>query len=333
MIKNQILCLELTSVERHVLYCHFSLLYQFYDIMPEDLEEIDKLDKIVSESICLFINPKKLTVTQFRNLLDAHENAKDNTHTSPLLFTAPFTREQHRYVDIRELTVINLRTKINKNLKNAVDIIKKTAFPCWDCLERMKANMFNDGWYLITLKTTGYDPTADHILAIDIAYMANYQIMETERIVIKPPHPISDEDEEENGITNATLKDGVTREEAVERLNHLRYHVPFILQNEEFYHAFLKALYHFCDKKFDHPYIAIDGLCAIVFGYMLFRRSEDIARNLPGRKYPRTPVDVSELAHLYDITLAVFENLQDRYDVRAPGQFKDLYFSNIRCGD
>jgi hypothetical protein len=37
--------------------------------------------------------------------------------------------------------------------------------------------------------------------------------------------------------------------------------------------------------------------------------------------------------NLYDLTLAVFENLQDRYAVRAPGHFHLLYDGKILCGD
>ena len=39
------------------------------------------------------------------------------------------------------------------------------------------------------------------------------------------------------------------------------------------------------------------------------------------------------LEKLYDLTLAVFENLQDRYDVRAPLHFHSLYDGKILSGD
>ena len=333
MIKNQILCLGLTSVEKHILCCHFSLMYKFLDLSPEDLDDFQTLEKIVTESICLFINPKKLSPMQLKDLIYAHENAKERSHTSILLLTSPFTREQKMSVDTRNLVVTDLKARINRKLRDAVDIIKKMAFPCWEGLQRMRSNMFNDGWYLIDLTCTGPDPTSDNVVAVDIAYMANYQIRETERIYIKPRFPLSQEEEETIGITNEMIKDGISREEAVERLDNLPHPAPFIIKNDEYDYAFLKALYHFSDRKFNHPYIAIDGLSAIVFGHVLCRRSTELLRMLPSRKYQRTPVDMPCVAHLYDLTLAVFENLQDRYDVRAPGQFKTLYFSNICCGD
>ena len=333
MIKNQILCLGLTSVERQVLYCHFSLMYQFYNLLPEDLDDPQKLEKIVSESVCLFINPKKISPVQLKDLINAHEEAKRNSHVSILLFTSPFTREQKMYADTVSLMLTDLKARINRNLRDAVDMIKKMTFPCWEGLQQMKSNMFNDGWYLIDLTCTGTDPTADNVVAIDIAYMASYQIWETERIYIKPRYPLSQEEEETTGITNEMLKDGISREEAVNRLENLPHPAPFIIRSDEYDYAFIKALYHFSDRKFNHPYIAIDGLTAIVFGYLLCRRSSDLISMLPYRKYQRTPVNITSIAELYDLTLAVFENLQDRYDVRAPGHFKTLYFGEIRCGD
>ena len=39
----------------------------------------------------------------------------------------------------------------------------------------------------------------------------------------------------------------------------------------------------------------------------------------------------SYLARLYDLTLAVFENLQERYGVQSAGDFDLLYFGEIEC--
>jgi hypothetical protein len=45
------------------------------------------------------------------------------------------------------------------------------------------------------------------------------------------------------------------------------------------------------------------------------------------------PEEERYIAELYALTLAVFENLRDRYDVRCPGQFESLYFGEIHYCD
>ena len=69
MIKNQILCLGLSRVELQTLYIRFPILYQFYQVQSEDFDDIQKIKMMVSESVCLFINPKKLNGLQLSDLL------------------------------------------------------------------------------------------------------------------------------------------------------------------------------------------------------------------------------------------------------------------------
>ena len=80
-------------------------------------------------------------------------------------------------------------------------------------------------------------------------------------------------------------------------------------------------------------YITVDGLAAITRGFTMARRIEQMASSIENRKYKRTPVDNKYIANLYDVTLAVFEDLQERYDVRAAGDFHNLYYGEIECGE
>ena len=77
----------------------------------------------------------------------------------------------------------------------------------------------------------------------------------------------------------------------------------------------------------------MDVLTAINFGYMLFRKPYDILQLIERHKYNRTAIGQPYLEKLYDLTLAVFESLQERYGVRAAGDFHSLYYGMIECGD
>ena len=333
MIKHEIFYFGLSRTELQTLRCRFSFSFRFLEIRPEDFDDEEKIKFIVTKSWCTFINPKKITCRQLENLTWEHEYATKHCHTTMLLFTRPFTREQNRYVDTKGLHVIDLLTRFDRPIRDVADIVKKAVMPCWDGLKKMESNMFNDGWYLLDLETTGIDPTKDEIISISIAYMAAYEIKDYKTIYIKQKEAIDNDVTEMTGITNEMLEKGITREKAVEFLNDLHYKAPIVVESYKYYIPFLQELYHLCGEKFDIPHVEIDGLASIVFSYMCERDPIDMVEHLSERKYPRTEIDHLHLANLYDLTLAVFENLQDRYAVRAPGYFHLLYDGKILCGD
>ena len=92
----------------------------------------------------------------------------------------------------------------------------------------------------------------------------------------------------------------------------------------------LKAAFLRCGKPFIRPYIAIDKLAAIPFGYLMQRH----ALNIPSLIDPSSSSNLffdDQLQDLYALTKCVFENLCTRFDVRCPGQFDKLYAAEF-CG-
>lgn len=331
MIKNQILCFGLTRVELQTLYTRFPLLYQFYQLQNEDFDDLQKLKEMVSESLCLFINPRKLNAWQLHDLVQEHEVATEHTHAAILLFTDSFTNEQKQSLSNKEFHRVDLKSRFDRTLRDTIEMVRQAAMPCWDGLKRMEANGFNDGWYLLDLTSTGLDPLQNELVSISIAFMGNYELREIETIYIKPSRPLTEEDEAITGVTNEMLINGVSKEEAIEHLESLPHQAPFIIDTEKYDYPFLKALYHFCGKNFDHPYIAIDGLSAIAFGHMLLRRNSDLVNAVSDQVQLYVPKEDRYITELYTLTSAVFKNLQNRYDVRCPGHFHSLYFGEIAC--
>ncbi len=333
MIEDNVICLGLTRIQFHTLRCHFPIGFSFYEMPSGGLDDTSTIDRMVSKAWCVFINPKKLNPGQLNRIVSAHEYAKQHTHAAILLFTDSFTAEQKGSVDTKKLHHVNLYVGLDSVLRDTIQIIHKAIIPCWNGMAQMRSNMFNDGWYLLDMETTGTDPLEDDVISVTISFMADYKILSTETLYIRQLHPISADIEEITGITNEMLGQGITKEEAIEYLNKLPSPSPIILKSIKYYLPFLKALYHSCGEKFDLPYIAIDGLAAIAFGYMVFRKPYDILPAVKQRRYERTPMEHPCLAELYDLTLAVFENLQERYGVCAAGELHSLYDAEIECGE
>jgi len=333
VIKNDVLCLGLTRMQVHTLRCHFPIGFSFYQVSANAFDDKENIEIAVSKAWCVFINPKKLKPGQLNQIIAAHEYAIQHTHAAILLFTDPFTTEQKESVDTKMLHHVDLRAGMDKALRDTIEIIRKATMPCWDGMARMRSNMLNDGWYLLDMETTGTDPLEHDVISLSISFMADYNVLSTETLYIRQINPISADIEEITGISNEMLEQGVTKEQAVEYLNNLSSPSPIIIESSKYYLPFLKALYHSCGQKFELPNVAIDGLAAIVFGHTLSKTPKKMAASIKQRKYPRTPVAQPYLARLYDLTLSVFENLQDRYGVRAAGDFHSLYFGSIECGE
>lgn len=333
MIENNVLCLGLTRMQFHTLRCHFPIGFSFYQVSADALDEKENIEIAVSKAWCVFINPKMLKPGQLPQIVAAHEYATQHTHAAILLFTDPFTVEQKESVDTKVLYRVDLRAGLDRTLRDTIEIIRKATMPCWNGMARMRSNVFNDGWYLLDMETSGADPLEDDIISLSISYMADYKIQSTETLYIKQTQPITDRIAAITGITNEMIEHGITRKQAVEHLNNLPSPSPIILESSKYYLPFLKALYHSCGQKFDLPNVAIDGLAAIAFGYMIFRKPHEILPAIKQRKYKRTQIDHPYLGELYDLTLAVFENLQERYEIRAAGDFHSLYYGKIECGE
>lgn len=333
MIEDVVLCLGLTRMQIHTLRCKFPISFSFYQISADSLNVENNIDTMVSKAWCVFINPKKLKLNQLQQILLAHEYATHHSHAAILLFTEAFTAEQKESVDTKKLYRVNLRIGLDVVLRDVIDNIRKACMPCWNGMARMRSNMFNDGWYLLDMETSGGDPFEDDVISLSISYMANYKIHSTETIYIKQVSPISERIESTTGITNEMLEQGITKEQAVEYLDNLPTNSPIILESYRYYIPFLQALYHSCGKKFDLPYVEMDGLAAIAFSYKRFRKPYDILPEIKHRQIERTQMDHTCLAKLYDLTLAIFENLQSRYNVNAAGDFHSLYYAVIECGE
>lgn len=333
MIENNVFCLGLTRMQFHTLRCHFPIGFSFYQVSADTLDNKENIEIVVSKAWCVFINPKKLMPGQLRQIVTAHEYATQHTHAAILLFTDPFTAEQKESVDTKVLHLVDIRVGMDKTLRDTIELIHKATMPCWDGMARMRNNVFNDGWYLLDMETSGADPLEDDIISLSISYMADYKIQSTETLYIKQTQPITERIAAITGITNEMLEHGITKEQAVEHLNNLPSPSPIILESSSYYLPFLKALYHSCGQKFDLPNVAIDGLAAISFGYIIFRKPHEILSTIQQRKHIRTQMDHPYLSRLYDLTLTVFENLEDRYGVRAAGDFHSLYYGDIECGE
>ena len=324
-MRPQIICLGLSRLQLQTLRCHFPILYEFFETSKESLDQEENIKQIVSTEGCVFINPRKISAQQLNAVVEFHKYAIAHSHASIVCFTNSFTEEQKSLLDTTQLLKVNLQKGRDKELRQIVKLMKKARTPCSDDFDTYKSNMFNDGWYLIDFETSGLEPLEDEIISFSISYMADYKVEFTKTLYVKPTVPLTQAIEEFTGIRNETLQDGISKKELVEFLKNLPSPSPWIVYSDGYFIPFLKSLFLSCGEKFDVPFIAMDELAALTFGYMGWHRAFDILPKLQESKKERVDVPHKYMQQLYDLTLAVFENLRERYDIRSFGELQSLY--------
>ncbi len=303
----------LSHEELHTLEVSMPLLFSVVPCPPEEMDE-DAIANIMKKARCIVVNPNNLLPGQLDYLVSEHTATVDQAYTPMLLLTKTEGEEQQYELWNGETFYhkVNLLRRFDRKRKEAFLTLKAGAMPTWNKTEAMKSNMFNDGWYLISLETTGPNHLDDEIVFIHIAYMADYKIQYTETLEIETVLPQKEEPDE-------FRLNAISLKEAVEHLCNLpnRY-APFIFWNEDYTGDFLKMAWRLCGKQFDRPYIALDGLASFVFGYKLNCTPSKLHNSEHKRKIPRVKVEDEQSAVLYDITLSVLESLMQYFDIRSP---------------
>lgn len=328
---NDVFCIGLTRTELQTLRALLPTTFPILTTEPDALDEA-MIEHIAEQARCVVLNPKRLTAAQLEEFLYAQRRRLENKRPVPiLLFSANMTRQQHHEIRMLEypILVIDLHKRIDRNRKLAVKLLRESSLPCWQGRYTMRGNMLNDGWWLIDIETTGLDVWKDRIIAIRYTQMADYAVRGETTLYIRQPKPLPEGISELTGITDDMLARGISLEEAVSELEALPCgDTPFVFTGEDFTAGFLNAAFLRRGKAFDHPYLAIDKLANIPFGYLMQRR----ARNIPSLIAPELTENAcfdTELQSLYALTKCTFEALLARYDVHCPGQFDKLYAADI----
>lgn len=330
-MKNDIFCIGLTRTELQTLRVLIPATFPILTTEPDALDEA-MIEHIAEQARCVVLNPKRITTVQLEDFLYAQGRLLENKRPVPiLLFSANMTREQHHEIRMPEypILVIDLHKRIDRNRKLAVKLLRESSLPCWQGRYTMRGNMLNDGWWLIDIETTGLDAWKDRILSIRYTKMANYEVRGETTLYIRQPEPLPERISELTGITDDMLARGISLEEAVSELETLPCKdTPFVFTGEDFTTGFLNAAFLRCGKTFERPYLAIDKLSNIPFGYLMQRRARNIPALIASELTESAYLD-TELQSLYTLTKCTFEALTTRYDVHCPGQFDKLYAADI----
>ena len=331
MTRN-IYAVGLTRLEIHTLKILLPISFQIIICDPQKMSGED-VENVMRDACCIVANPKKMVPGQLQAFLEEQEDLQKIGHVPLLLLTENPTREQRQdeIWNSDMIQSVDLRSRLNRPIKDAVKLLRKQSFPTWLGMKDMRCNGLNDSWCLLDIETSDLNPLVSDIIAIRIARIANYEITYQHTYYIKQRSPIDDTIAELTGISNNKLEHGVSLEEALEEIENT-VKDPFVIVDEDFVIPFLRAAYHKCAMRYRHPYLCLDGLISIIYGYKMIQTHREAYEYL-SEKSVSTEEQEQWFYKLQLLTNAVFSELRKRYDVSCAGDLKKIYAYEISDED
>ncbi len=167
-------------------------------------------------------------------------------------------------------------------------------------------------WWLLDVETNGLDRQENDIIALRLARMEGYKIIEEREILVCPRRPSSPWAESLTGISNRELEQAAPLEEALEQLEAANASGRLLLYDQSFVVPFLKNAYERCGRTFRLDYVPLDRL-AEQLGVPGPKRIGRLLETMPPppASWPDVPPENGELARLYQLTRALFYRLEE----------------------
>ena len=189
-------------------------------------------------------------------------------------------------------------------------------------LHMTKAAAWSGRWRLLDVETSGLDRQEDDIIALRLACMEERQITQEREILVRPRRPLRPWAEGLTGISDQALDQAASLVEAIGQLEALD--APLLFLDRGFALPFLQAAYRRCGREFLHPCLLLDRLATLLLGGSPRQRTERFLEKLPPPDCPRSmPPRNPDLRKLYELSLAVFDALENVHHIQDTAQLND----------
>ena len=199
-------------------------------------------------------------------------------------------------------------------------------------LNKIGTVRWQDRWWLLDVETSGLHPQGDEIIALYLACMENFAVVEERTILIHPQKPLELRVERLTGISNQDLEQGIPLEDATRQLKELEGE-NFLILDRNFTLPLLKRACVQCGTEYQPSCVLLDRLAVLLLRGPEHRRVSLLIRNLlerlpdPPDDWPNVPSDNRSVKELYRLALALFGKLVVEYDVHDTSQLVHLFES------
>lgn len=165
-------------------------------------------------------------------------------------------------------------------------------------------------WWLLDVETSGIHWEKDSIIALRLARLESLKTIEERTILVQPEEPLTPWAEKLTGIDNQDLEQAVPLEDALIQMEIIQ--GRFIFLDRGFTRPFLESAYGRCGRKFPLDCLTLDCLLERM-GIPARQTTKKLLEALPSppEPWPDVPPENGELARLYQLTCALFYQLEE----------------------
>lgn len=306
-IFNRVLTFGLTSNESSILRKQIP---NTFDVRSCDDNFIDL---IALQSSCIILDPSVLNKNHLDILNECYE--KENRI---LFFLTKKTRRKLSFTT----HYINLSLQKSRQIGMLAKFLEKSTIPC---ISNCNAFMFNDGFVVIDIETTGLNPKANEIISISAIRVADYKIHDRFHCYVKPSTPLTPFIEELTGITNDMIANAPNLQNVIDQFSKWYAPDPLVMYNKKFDLQFLEAA-HYNTGHILETRGTIDAfsLSTKIFANQIFdkpQKLKDLTETLLGEDYKKKE-DVDSIAELF---IFLLNKLQHDYEFYGIFQIAKLY--------
>ena len=268
-------------------------------------------DILTTPCNCIVFAPSKMNAMQIAQMNEIYEGENRILMLSVESHKTKFRFPTH---------TINLAKNITRPQRKLSTFFEAASIPC---AVNTDGYMMNDGFVVVDVETTGIDES-DELIFVSAIRIANYKIIDTFEMLIKPSKPIPKEIEDLCEITNEMVSDAECAEIVVKKLIDFIGLDVIVTYDRGFIDKFLYPIFQRLGYEIStKPRLNLFYLIRKLYGNQLFSSQSRLisCASAIGIDITNIPSKFQETEVLINILL----RLRNEYELRAVSELDKLY--------
>ena len=215
---------------------------------------------------------------------------------------------------------INLAKNITRPQRKLSTFFEAASIPC---AVNTDGYMMNDGFVVVDVETTGIDES-DELIFVSAIRIANYKIIDTFEMLIKPSKPIPKEIEDLCEITNEMVSDAECAEIVVKKLIDFIGLDVIVTYDRGFIDKFLYPIFQRLGYEIStKPRLNLFYLIRKLYGNQLFSSQSRLISCASA-----IGIDITNIPskfHEAEVLINILLHLRNEYELRAVSELEKLY--------
>lgn len=269
-------------------------------------------DILITPCNCIVFAPSKMTSTQKAQMNEIYKGEK-----RILMFSVESKKIKFQF----PVHPICLTKNITRPQRKLTSFFESVSIPC---VANSDGYMMNDGFVVVDVETTGLDEETDELIFVSAVRVANYEIVDTFEMLIKPSKPIPEEIEDLCESTNDMVSTAECAEKVVEKLIDFIGLDVIVTYDRGFIDKFLYPIFQKLGYEISaKPRLNLFYLIRKLYGNQLFSSPSRLISCASAIEIDIT--EVPKKFHEAEVLINILLRLRNEYELRAVSELEKLY--------